>query len=320
MRRLTSWLALGILVPTLAAAAAPAPPAAPKKIRIAVMEIRPLGTEAHKAELLSEVALTEAAATDKFEIIGRSDIASMIGFEQQKKVLGCTDDSNCLAEIGGALGVDYVLVGTLGKLGALYRVDMKLVDSKKARVTGRFGESVEGSEEKLVATVQRGVRKLLGPLSMDVTPPAPVAVAAGAADKQKPVPLPPPPDLTAAKPPPSAGKAVAPAREEGWSRRTWGWTVGGSGVAVVGVGVLFGLQAQAALDAEKAASAAGDTATYEKKKDEAKQKALMADVCFVAGGVAAGIGTYLLLTSPSTPTVAVAPIDGGLMAVYSGRF
>jgi hypothetical protein len=84
--------------------------------------------------------------------------------------------------------------------------------------------------------------------------------------------------------------------------------------------VLFGLQAQAAYDAEKAASAAGDTATYEKKKDEAKQKSMMADICFVAGGVAAGVGTYLLLTSPSTPTVAVAPLDGGLVAVYSGRF
>jgi hypothetical protein len=83
--------------------------------------------------------------------------------------------------------------------------------------------------------------------------------------------------------------------------------------------VVFGLQAKSAYDAEQAASAAGDQATYEKKKDEAKQKSLMADVCFVAGGVAAGIGIYLLLT-PTPPAVAVVPTDGGLMAVYSGRF
>jgi TolB-like protein len=287
-------------------------------MRIAVMEIRPLGTEPHKAELLSEVALTESAATDKFEIIGRSDINSMIGFDQQKKILGCTDDSNCLAEIGGALGVEYVMIGTLGKLGALYRVDMKLVDARKARVAGRFGESVEGSEEKLVAAVQRGVRKLLGPLSVDV--PTPVAgAAADASSRQQSVPVPPPPDLAAKPvPPPSGGKAVAPAPVEGWSRRTWGWTVGGGGVAVIGVGALFGLQARAAYDAEKKASAAGDQAAYEKKKDEAKQKSMLADVCFVTGGVAAGVGAYLLLTGPAP--VAVMPTDGGLVAVLSGTF
>jgi hypothetical protein len=102
------------------------------------------------------------------------------------------------------------------------------------------------------------------------------------------------------------------------SRRAWGWTVGGAGVAVVGVGALFGLQAKAAFDAEKKASAAGDGATYTTKKDEAKQKAMMADVCFVAGGVAAGIGTYLLLTGSSS--MAVAPTEGGLLATYTGRF
>lgn len=318
MGRLTNWLAIGMLLPAVATAAPGAPPAA-KRMRIAVMEIRALGTEPHKAELLSEVALTEAAATDKFEIIGRSDIASMIGFDQQKKILGCTDDSNCLAEIGGALGVEYVMIGTLGKLGALYRVDMKLVDAKRARVAGRFGESVEGSEEKLVATVQRGVRKLLGPLQAD--PLAPTAVAAVPAAAEKPAaatPVTPPPDL-AARPAAAAAKAgEATSKEAGMSRRAWGWTVGGTGVAVIGVGALFGLQAKAAFDAEKKASAAGDQATYLKKKDEAKQKALLADVCFVAGGVAAGIGTWLLLTSSSP--VAVAPTEGGLLATYSGRF
>ena len=318
MRRSTIWLVISILIPTLAMAApGTTPTAGPRKTRVAVMEIRPLGTEAHKAELLSEVALTEASNMERFEIIGRSDITSMIGFEKQKKVLGCTDDSNCLAEIGGALGVDYVLVGSLGRLGALYRVDLKIVDTKKARVLGRFGESVEGSEEKLVATVQRGVRKLLTPLAGDLPVPGPVAAETAAGAKPATV------EAQAASAAASQGSpaavAAAPASRDGWSRSTWGWTLGGSGAAVVGVGAVFGLQARAAYDAEKAAAEAGDQATYEKKRDEAKQKALLADICFVAGGVAAGIGIYLLLT-PTPPAVAVVPTDGGLMAVYSGRF
>jgi TolB-like protein len=146
-----------------------------KKVRVAVMEMRPLGTEAVKAELLSEVALTEASRVAGLEVIGRSDIAAMVGFEKQKQMLGCADDAGCLAEIGGALGVDYVLLGSLGRLGNLYRVDLKLVDARKARVLARTGDSVTGEEEKLVATVQKAVRELVGPLAE--RPPAAASAA-----------------------------------------------------------------------------------------------------------------------------------------------
>ncbi|MBI5068649.1 MAG: hypothetical protein HZB56_10450 [Deltaproteobacteria bacterium] len=308
MLRLTIGLAACLLLPVPGRAAPPAP----RKTRVAVMEIRALGTEAHKAELLSEVALTEASGLERFEIIGRSDIASMIGFEQQKKVLGCADDSSCLAEIGGALGVDQVLVGSLGRLGALYRVDLKLVDAKKARVLARFGESVEGNEEKLVATVQRGVRALLAPL-LGGDPPPPVA----ARPRPGAVPLPPPP--AGAAPAPAAGTTAPAAAGGGWTRRTWGWTLLGTGVGLAAVGAVFGIQAQSAYDAEKKASAAGDLDTYRQKRDAAKSNALMADVGFAAGGLSAGIGAYLLLTG-SPARVAVGPTDGGLVAVYAGRF
>ena len=160
------------------APAGPAPattgakPAARQKL--AVLEIRPLGTEASRAELLSEIALTEASAVKAYDVIGKSDIVAMLGFEKQKAVLGCSEDSACLAELGGALGVDLVLVGSLGKIGNLYRLDMKLVDARKAKIRGRIGVSVEGQEEKIVAATQRAVRSLLDPdfkLSLAAAPP-----------------------------------------------------------------------------------------------------------------------------------------------------
>jgi TolB-like protein len=297
MRRLTALLGVWALLPGVAFGQGKPG----KKTRVAVMEIRPLGTEQVKADLLSEVALTEAAGFDKLEIIGRSDIASMIGFEQQKKVLGCVEDSSCLAEIGGALGVDYVLIGSLGRLGALYRVDLKVVDTKKARVLGRYGESVTGEEEKLVAAVQKGVRQLLTPVSggtNELPPPAVARTSPGA------VPLPPPP---VARP--------APAAESGMSRSGWGWTVAGTGAALVAVGAVFGMSAQKAFSDEKAATT---VAAYDSAKSKVKSNSLLADVFFVAGAVGIGTGSYLLLTGKSS--VAVAPVQGGAMAMVSGGF
>jgi TolB-like protein len=168
---------VGALVPALAGAA----PQAARKPRIAVMEMRPLGTEAVKAELLSEVALTEASHVAGLEVIGRSDIAGIIGFEKEKAMLGCGEELACIGEVSGALGVDYLLLGSLGRLGTLYRVDLKLVDARKARVLARAGESVSGEEEKLVATVQRAVRELLAPIAPGRDPGAEAAAPAPAA-------------------------------------------------------------------------------------------------------------------------------------------
>jgi TolB-like protein len=238
-----------LLAPLLAAAQGGT---AAKKIRVAVLEIRPLGTEASKAELLSEVALTEAAGMPGFDVIGRSDINSLIGFEKQKQVMGCSDDSACLAEIGGALGVDLILVGSLGKIGTLYRLDIKLVETKKARVRSRVGVTVEGSEEKLVAAIQKAVRDLLGP---EARPPEPVAAArpAGAAPAAEGKPAP----SLAAQPPkaPPPVPAAGVSASAGTSRRTWAYVAGGTGLALLAGGAAAGLSAKAAYDDEKAAAA-----------------------------------------------------------------
>jgi hypothetical protein len=180
--------AKGASAPAAAAVPLPPPPgtkppdAKPAaKQKLAVFEIRPLGTEAARAELVSEIALTEASAIKGYEVIGKSDIVSMLGFEKQRAVLGCSEDSACLAELGGALGVDLVLVGSLGRIGALYRLDLKLVDAKRAKVRGRLGVNVEGQEEKIVLATQRAVRSLLdpgakspdaGPQALDLSAPA----------------------------------------------------------------------------------------------------------------------------------------------------
>jgi TolB-like protein len=163
MRTMTALVLACCSVPALAADARPA--AQPRRLRVAVMDMRPLGTEGIKAELLSEIALTEASTVQGLDVVGKSDITAVLGLERQKQMLGCGEDTSCLAEIGGALGVDYLLTGSLGRLGTLYRVDLRLVDARKARVLGRAGESVSGEEEKLVGAVQRGVLQLLEPLA-----------------------------------------------------------------------------------------------------------------------------------------------------------
>jgi len=302
------YLALAI-TPALALAVAAAPiltnaaeGGSRRKVKVAVMEIRPLGTEGHLTDLLSEVALTEAGAMERLDAIGRSDIESILGFEKQKKILGCTEEASCLAEIGGALGVEYVVVGSLGRIGGLYRLDLKLVDTAKGRVRARTGESVEGREEKLVVAVQRAVHRLLDPIAYDGRPP---------------------PKVVAPVAPVQTAPVTAPKRSSASSRKVWGYSVGGVGLAAVVGGVVAGLSAKSAYDSEKAAAASGDLSAYESYKDQAKSRALMADVLYGVGAAGVGVGLYMVLTGPSAAApvaVNVSPTPSGALLVLSGGF
>ena len=145
--------------------AAPAAAQTARRPRVAILDVRALGVAPEKAALLSEIALTEASGIGGLEVIGRSDIQTMIGFEKEKQMLGCSDDSKCMTEIAGAMGVDWILVGSLGQLDALYRLDLKLIDARRSRISGRIGESIEGSQSRLVSTTQAAVHKLLDPIA-----------------------------------------------------------------------------------------------------------------------------------------------------------
>jgi TolB-like protein len=155
---------LAALLPAVVGALPEAPRAA-RRPKVAVMEIKVLYGDPQVEALLSEVALTEAATFRGLDTIGRSDVQTLLGFERQRQLLGCTEDAACLAEIGGALGVDYILVGTVGRIGGLLRLDLKLVDGKRARVVGRVGTSLEAGAERLVEATQNGVRSLLHQVS-----------------------------------------------------------------------------------------------------------------------------------------------------------
>src|SRR5262245_11589653 len=82
--------------------------------------------------------LTESVAAEirkaGLQVITQDEIKSVLSFEEQKQIAGCTSDS-CIAEIGGALGVDRIVSGSVSKLGESWLLFLKLIDVK--RVTTR---------------------------------------------------------------------------------------------------------------------------------------------------------------------------------------
>src|SRR5206468_4644469 len=91
----------------------------------------------------------------------REDIRNMLSFEKDKQGVGCEADEKCLAEIGGALGVDYTVAGSLAKIGDTLVLSMQLSNSKTATVENRVSETVAGKTDVLIAAISRNSKVLV---------------------------------------------------------------------------------------------------------------------------------------------------------------
>lgn len=88
------------------------------------------------AAAFSEMMVSAVDQTQLFRVISTAEISTMLGVERQRQLLGCSEDS-CLTELTDALGAQYVLQGSVGRVGENYLVTVRLIDSRRSSVVGR---------------------------------------------------------------------------------------------------------------------------------------------------------------------------------------
>jgi TolB-like protein len=302
---------LGTLVLLAVAGSAAAAP----RTKIAVTEIKNVqGVQQGTATILSDIIVSEVAKQG-YDVISQSDINAMIGFEKQKTALGCSDaDSACLAEIGGALGVDFMVAGQVGQIGTRYRISLLLVDTKRAKVAARSAQFCDKNEDALAKAAETTLADLLRIARSTAPSPPPVVAQPQAAPAQPkaPAPLAPAPVLTPAPPAPTTS-ALSPAARAAGPSRSWNgpaWITMGAGVALVAGGVVTGFMAKSARDDLVARqNTLGYVDYYPDQKDKVHRLALTSDVLTVAGVATAGVGGWLWFRARNAP-VAVAPLLG----------
>ena len=99
-----------------------------------------------------------------------------------------------------------------------------------------------------------------------------------------------------------AKKPVVDEAKSGNSQRTVGFVLGGAGIVALGVGSYFGLHAMSKWSDRKDNCPDGAcTLAAKSAGDDAKSAALISDIGFGVGIIAAGVGTYLVLSAnPAT--------------------
>jgi hypothetical protein len=147
-------LSLAVVLPAAAHAAE-------ELVKVAVLDIKPqAGISKELASTVTGMVANEADRLDVFKVISKADIASMLQFEADKQLVGCEASESCLAEIGGALGVEHIIYGQLSKLGEAYNLQLTLA-SPAGAVENRVSENVTGGEGKLIDASGRAVKQLV---------------------------------------------------------------------------------------------------------------------------------------------------------------
>lgn len=185
------------------------------RVRIAMLGLNAgEGITEKTAAMAEEMLLNALHRTRRFAVVGRSDVANLVGFERQKQIVGCKDDTSCAAEIAGSMGVPFLAAASIGRIGPFVVVSLKIIDVPRATVVSR-SEVRAGGDAELPAALDRLVSDALSGCDAEDcfgAPPAdrrPAAEPAlGTRQESAPVqPVPTPTPAPAPQPPPEPAPA-----------------------------------------------------------------------------------------------------------------
>jgi hypothetical protein len=99
-----------------------------------------------------------AQSLEGVRVVTSRDIATMLGLERQKQLLGCADSSACMTELADALGVDGLLVGDVVKVGTRVQVSVRVVDPAAGKHLAAYTTQLAREQDVFDALTDAGRR------------------------------------------------------------------------------------------------------------------------------------------------------------------
>jgi hypothetical protein len=127
------------------------------------------GVDPEMTLMLANLLTSHLDSIGKYQIMTRADIASLLGLEEQRQLVGC-DETSCFAEIGGALGAQYMVAGQVGRLGGRLVLTLKLLETRVARIERQLSKTLPEQEEQVPELIRQTSYELVGLKAPALTP------------------------------------------------------------------------------------------------------------------------------------------------------
>lgn len=118
------------------------------KPQIAVLNLEGRGISENDAATLSERLRGQLVKTNAFIVIDRENMDKTLG-EQGFQMTGCTRVA-CAVRAGQILNAKKIVLGSIGKLGATYAVDISVIDVESGQIEKSFNKDHRGKIDGLL--------------------------------------------------------------------------------------------------------------------------------------------------------------------------
>jgi len=139
------------------------PPENPeKKIFLAVLDLKNnAGLKNEECSTLSDAVRQELFSTGKYRIVDRENMDQILK-EQGLQVSDCTSEE-CAVKIGQLLGVEKMVVGSIGKLGQVYMLNLQLLNVETGEIEKMVSDECPCMIEQLPKQIRNLAQQISGP-------------------------------------------------------------------------------------------------------------------------------------------------------------
>jgi TolB-like protein len=112
----------------------------PKKLTVAVTDFEGKGLAEGEPKTLTDAFRSYLINTGRFRVMERGQMDDILKEQGFQSSGACTDQA-CMVEMGQLLGVDNILAGSVGKVGATYSINVRLISVETGEIvksTNRF--------------------------------------------------------------------------------------------------------------------------------------------------------------------------------------
>jgi curli biogenesis system outer membrane secretion channel CsgG len=144
-----------------------ASPRTPGKTNIAVINMKNTsGVTSGEIEVISDRLRGELFNTGKVNVMERDQMQEILkeqGFQQSG---ACTNEA-CMVEMGQLLGVEQLITGSLGKVGSMFLVNLRVIDVKTAKIVKVVSVDIKGDLEEVVSQLPGISSQLVAPVTQN---------------------------------------------------------------------------------------------------------------------------------------------------------
>lgn len=151
-----------------------------KKPLVAISPLQAKKVDPEEVDLISEALAGELQNTGAFRVMERGQMDRILK-EQGVQSSGLCDGNECAVEVGKILGIDRIVVGSVGRIGTLFIINTRLVDVQTGEILASVRRTKDGELKDVLTSLVPQVGRALASGTQEeyvATPPAPAPVVA----------------------------------------------------------------------------------------------------------------------------------------------